>query len=70
MEKIHWTSDVVVEGEEWVYSTEYTNPADLNTVFSNVGAGVHILSCFYRMSPVTLLGKLQLELKGNSKHSQ
>ena len=63
--EIHWTTEVVVDGEERVYSTEYTNPADLNSLFSSVGAGVHILSCFYRMSPVTLLGNIQLELKGN-----
>ena len=61
--EIHWTTDVVVKGEEWVYSTEYTNPADLNTVFSNVGAGVHILSCFYRMSPVTLLGNITVRIE-------
>ena len=61
---IHWTSDIVQDGEDKVYNIEYPNPADLNTIFSNIGGGVHTLSCFYRMSPVTLLGNLQLALKG------
>ena len=61
---IHWTTDTVIDGEEKSYSSEYSNPADLNTVFSTVGGGVHTFSCFYRMSPVTLLGSLQLVLKG------
>ena len=61
---IHWTNDRVQDGEEKVYSIEYPNPADLNTLFSDVGGGVQTFSCFYRMSPVTLLGSLQLALKG------
>ena len=61
---IHWTNDKVQDGEEKVYSPEYPNPADLNTLFSDVGGGVQTFSCFYRMSPVTLLGSLQLALKG------
>ena len=61
---IHWTNDVVVSGEDKVYSQEYPNPADLNSVFSNVGGGLQTFSCFYRMSPVTLLGTLQIALKG------
>ena len=62
---IHWTNDVVVSGEDKVYSQEYQNPADLKTVFSKVGGGVQTFSCFYKMSPVTLLGSVQLALKGN-----
>ena len=61
---IHWTNDIVQNGEDKVYSPEYPNPANLNTLFSDVGAGVHTFSCFYRMSPVTLLGSLQLALRG------
>ena len=64
---IHWTNDEVQDGEEKEYSPEYSNPADLNTVFSNVGGGVQTFSCFYKLSPVTLLGSLQLALKGNFK---
>ena len=61
---IHWTNDIVQDGEEKVYSLEYPNPADLTTLFSDVGAGIQTFSCFYRMSLVTLLGSLQLALKG------
>ena len=64
---ILWTTDVVVVGDK-MFNKEYPNPADMNTVFSNVGGGVHTFSCFYRMSPVTLLGSLQLGLKGNFDH--
>ena len=62
---IHWTNDVVVSGEDKEYSQEYPNPADLKTVFADVGGGLQTFSCFYRMSPVTLLGTLQIALKGN-----
>ena len=62
---IHWTNDVVLNGEDKEYSQVYPNPADLNSVFSNVGGGLQTFSCFYKMSPVTLLGSLQLALKGN-----
>ena len=61
---IHWTNDVVVSGEDKEYS-QYPNPADLKTVFSNAGGGVQTFSCFYKMSPVTLVGSVQLALKGN-----
>ena len=67
---IHWTNDVVVNGEDRVYSLEYSNPADLKTLFSDVGGGLQTFSCFYRMSPVTLLGSLQLALKGNFENLQ
>ena len=62
---IQWTNDVVESGDDKVYTLEYPNPVDLNTVFSNVGVGVQTFSCFYRMSPVTLLGSVQLVLRGN-----
>ena len=62
---INWTNNVVVSGEDKVYSQQYPNPADLKTVFSKVGGGLQTFSCFYRMSPVTLLGSVQLALKGN-----
>ena len=66
---IHWTNVLVQNGEDKVYPLEYPNPADLNRIFSNVGGGIHTLSCFYRLSPVTLLGSLQLALKGISFQS-
>ena len=62
---IHWTNDVVVSGEDKVYSQEYPNPADLKIVFAYAGGGIQTFSCFYKMSPVTLLGSVQLALKGN-----
>ena len=62
---IHWTNDVVVSGEDKIYSQEYPYPADLNFVFSKVGGGLQTFSCFYKMSPVTLVGSVQLALKGN-----
>ena len=62
---IQWTNDVVKSGDDKVYTLEYPNPADLNTVFSDAGGGLQTFSCFYRMSPVTLLGSVQLALKGN-----
>ena len=66
---IHWTNVLVQNGEDKVFPLEYPNPADLNRIFSNVGGGIHTLSCFYRLSPVTLLGSLQLAFKGISFHS-
>ena len=62
---IQWTNDVVKSGDDKVYTPEYPNPVDLNTVFSNVGGGLQTFSCFYRMSPVYLLGSVQLALRGN-----
>ena len=63
---IHWTASKVINGEDKIFNEEYPNPVDSNTVFSNVGGGVQEFSCFYRMSPVTLLGSVRLTLKGNS----
>ena len=61
---LRWTTDIVSNGDNQQYSVEYTNPVDLSFVFSDTGAGVHRLSCFYRMSPVTLLGSLQIAIRG------
>ena len=63
---IHWTASKVINGEDRIFNEEYPNPVDSNTVFSNVGGGVQEFSCFYRMSPVTLLGSVRLALKGTS----
>ena len=62
---IQWTNDVVENEDDKSYTLEYPNPVDLNTVFSNVGGGQQTFSCFYRMSPVKLLGSVQLALRGN-----
>ncbi|KAI6647147.1 Receptor-type tyrosine-protein phosphatase C-like [Oopsacas minuta] len=61
--KIRWTTDTVNDGENMEYSIEYPNPVLLIAVFSNVGAGLHTITSFYRMSPVTSLGNLQLAIK-------
>ena len=61
---LRWTTETVTNGADVQYSIEYTNPVPLSTVFSDVGAGVQTFSCFYRMSPVTLVGSLQLAIRG------
>ena len=55
---------MVSNGDIQQYSVEYPNPVNLSEVFYNVGAGLWKISCFYRLSPVTLLGSLQLAMKG------
>ena len=62
---IHWTTDTVTNDDTHTYSVEYTNPILLSTVYSDMGAGLHVMSCFYRMSPVNYLGSLDLAIKGN-----
>ena len=61
---LRWTTDTVTNGTYTQYSIEYPNPVLLSRVLSDVGAGVHTFSCFYRMSPVTLVGSLQLVIRG------
>ena len=61
---LRWTTETVTDGTDTQYSIEYPNPVPLSTVFSDVGAGVQTFSCFYRMSPVTLVGSLQLAIRG------
>ena len=63
---LRWTTETVTDGTDTQYSIEYANPVLLSTVFSDVGVGVQTFSCFYRMSPVTLVGSLQLAIKGNN----
>ena len=61
---LRWTTDTVSNGDNQQYSVEYTNPVDLRLLLSESGTGVSRLSCFYRMSPVTLLGSLQITIRG------
>ena len=61
---LRWTTDTVSNGDNQQYSVEYTNPVDLRVLLSDTGAGVSRLSCFYRMSPVTLLGSLLIFIRG------
>ena len=37
----------------------------MSVVYSDIGAGLHVISCFYRMSPVNSLGSINLAIKGN-----
>ena len=62
---IHWTTDIVTNGDTDGYSIEYTNPVLLSVLYSDMGAGLHVVSCFYRMSPVNFLGSINLAIKGN-----
>ena len=62
---IHWTTDAVTDGDTDGYSIEYTNPVLLSELYSHMGAGLHVVSCFYRMSPVNFLGSINLAIKGN-----
>ena len=66
---LRWTTDTVLNGDNQQYSIEYTNPVDLSVVFSDTGSGVHILSCFYRMSPVNLLGSQQIAIRGKLRYT-
>ena len=61
---VRWTTDTVTDGADTQYSIEYPNPVLLSRVFSDVGGGVHTLSCFYRMSPVSLVGSIMLIIRG------
>ena len=63
-ESTKWTSDNVKDGETKTYDNEFPNPVEISTVFSVIGTGVHSMTAFYRMSPVTLLGSVELAIKG------
>ena len=51
-------------GDTKPYSKEFPNPVEMSTVFSAIGTGVHTMTVFYRMSPVTLIGSVELAIKG------
>ena len=59
-----WTSESVSDGDTSINDVEFPNPAQLDLVFSQVGTGLIEFTCFYRMSPVTVLGSLQLDIRG------
>ena len=63
-ESTKWTPDNVKDGETKIYDNEFPNPVEISTVFSATGTGVHTITAFYRMSPVTLLGSIELAIKG------
>ena len=63
-ESTKWTPDNVKDGETKIYDNEFPNPVEISTVFSVIGTGVHTITVFYRMSPVTLIGIVELEIRG------
>ena len=63
-ESAKWTPDNVKDDDTDPYSIEFPNPVEISTVFSAIGTGVHTMTAFYRMSPVTLLGSVELAIKG------
>ena len=63
-ESTKWTPDDVIDGDTDPYSIEFPNPVEISTVFSAIGTGVHTMTAFYRMSPVTLIRSIELAIKG------
>ena len=63
-ESTKWTPDNVEDGDTDTYSVEFPNPVEISTVFSAIGTGVHTMTAFHRMSPVTLMGSVELAIKG------
>ena len=63
-ENTKWTPDNVKDGETKIYDNEFPNPVEMSTIFSAIGTGVHTMTAFYRMSPVTVIGKVKLTIKG------
>ena len=59
-----WTTDDVRGGDTDPYSIEFPNPVEMSTVFAAIGTGVHTMTAFYRMSPVTLIRSAELTIKG------
>ena len=63
-ESTKWTPDDVKDGDTKIYENEFPNPVEISTIFSAIGTGVHTMNAFYRMSRVTLLGSVELTIKG------
>ena len=63
-ESSKWTPDNVKDGETKTYENEFPNPVEISTIFSAIGTGVHTMTVFYRMSPVTLIKSVELAIKG------
>ena len=62
---IRWTTDEVENGDANT-SIEFLNPVDVSDVFAQLGSGAYISSCFYRQSPITVVGNINLNLKGTT----
>ena len=43
---------------------DFYNPVSINDVFNSIGSGAIQLSCFYRQSPVTIVGDIPIDMKG------
>ena len=54
-----------VGGDDSSFLMEYLNPVDVNRVFNEGGSGAFKFTCFYRQSPITTVGALGLNLRGN-----
>ena len=67
-ESAKWTPDDVEDGETRIYANEFPNPVEINTVFSAIGTGVHTMTAFHRMSHVTVIGIVELAIKGMLWH--
>ena len=67
-ESTKWTPDDVKDGDSDPYSIEFPNPVEISTVFSAIGTGVHTMTAFDRMRPVTLIGSVELTIKGMLWH--
>ena len=63
--ELFWTTNLVVDDDTSGYHFEYRNPVHLGTVFSDVGAGVHTLTCSFYTSLIKVLGGLQVTIRGN-----
>ena len=61
---IRWTSDTILPNEDRIYTFEFGNPVSWNEVFNSVGLGDFRLTSFYRMSPVSVLGSVNLAIRG------
>ena len=63
--ELFWTTNSFVDGNSSGYLYEYRNPVHLDTVFSDIGAGVHTLTCSSYTSLVKVLGSLRVTIRGN-----
>ena len=63
--ELFWTTNSFVDGNSSGYLYEYRNPVHLDTVFSDIGAGVHTLTCSSYTSLIKVLGSLQVTIRGN-----
>ena len=53
-----------VSADSTSFLKEYLNPVNINKVFNDFVSGAYELSCFYRESPITIVGSLALNLRG------